>query len=96
MGFPGLGSIEKAMTFYVLRIILILVMILPMYVCICHGVTDRQIREAAARGARSIKELKMSTGCAGSCGQCATEAKSIIKQVATEQRDEQSFLPVLA
>ena len=28
-----------------------------MYVCICNGVTDHQIREAAANGCRSVAEL---------------------------------------
>jgi len=68
-----------------------------MYICTCHGVTDRQIREAGERGVRSLKELTMATGCAGSCGQCAKEAKSIL-QGATSQATQPapSFLPALA
>lgn len=43
-----------------------------MYVCICHSVTDRDIRRAVARGADSVgalqRELKVSTGC-GCCAE---------------------------
>lgn len=45
-----------------------------MYVCICNSVTDRQIREAREKGARSIealgRELKVAT-CCGRCAECA-------------------------
>jgi bacterioferritin-associated ferredoxin len=41
-----------------------------MYVCICHGVTDRAIREARARGVATIDELGAETGCGSACGAC--------------------------
>lgn len=41
-----------------------------MYICICNGVTDKQIREAAASGCRSVSELTMRTGCGANCGTC--------------------------
>lgn len=47
-----------------------------MYVCICHAVTDRDIRRAAERGASRLRdlsrELKVATQC-GRCAQCARE-----------------------
>ena len=33
-----------------------------MYICICNGVTDHQIREAAEAGCGSLTELTMRTG----------------------------------
>ena len=49
-----------------------------MYVCICNGITDKQIRRAVEDGAQSLQELREQLGVAGCCGQCATEAKSFV------------------
>lgn len=47
-----------------------------MYVCICNAVTDREIRDAARRGVRSMEalsaQLKVAT-CCGRCRDCARE-----------------------
>lgn len=51
-----------------------------MYVCVCHGVTDRQIREAAKQGCASLAELSMYTGCATGCGTCASLATEILAE----------------
>ncbi len=50
-----------------------------MYVCLCHGVTDRAIREAAECGARDLADLTAMTGCAGSCGCCAEVATATLQ-----------------
>ena len=64
-----------------------------MYVCICNGITDRAVREAAASGARDLSDLIAMTGCASSCGSCADVAVQILH----ESRREQRFpLPVLS
>jgi bacterioferritin-associated ferredoxin len=34
-----------------------------MYVCLCNGVTEREIRQTAHSGCRSMSELTMRTGC---------------------------------
>ena len=57
-----------------------------MYVCICNGVTDRQIREAAASGVRSVSELTMRTGCGATCGTCLETAADILAAHAPERR----------
>ena len=49
-----------------------------MYVCICNGITDKQIRRAVEDGAQSLQELREQLGVAGCCGQCATEAQSFV------------------
>ena len=47
-----------------------------MYVCICHGITDKDIRAAARQGACSLEalsqQLRVAT-CCGRCADCATE-----------------------
>ena len=46
-----------------------------MYVCICNGITDHQIREAAAAGCSTVAELTMRTGAGANCGSCLDMAK---------------------
>ena len=51
-----------------------------MYVCICNGVTDHQIREAAANGCRTVAELTMRTGCGATCGSCLGMAGELLDE----------------
>jgi bacterioferritin-associated ferredoxin len=50
----------------------------PMYVCICNGVTDRDIQAAASRGARTVKDLRRELGVASDCGKCASCAHELL------------------
>nr|WP_228733944.1 (2Fe-2S)-binding protein [Xanthomonas euvesicatoria] len=50
------------------------------YVCICNGVTDHQIREAAENGCASLAELTMRTGCGSNCGSCLEMAGDLLNQ----------------
>ncbi|AOL18302.1 bacterioferritin [Xanthomonas citri pv. malvacearum] len=50
------------------------------YVCICNGVTDHQIREAAENGCVSLAELTMRTGCGSNCGSCLEMAGDLLSQ----------------
>jgi bacterioferritin-associated ferredoxin len=50
-----------------------------MYVCVCKAVTDRQIREAAAGGARTLKDLRRDLGVTSDCGRCAGCARDCLK-----------------
>lgn len=64
-----------------------------MYVCICHGVTDHDIRRAAEAGCASVAELTMRTGLGSGCGSCGELAGSIL----SEARAAHAFpIPVLA
>ena len=49
-----------------------------MYVCVCNGVTDHQIREAAAAGCGSMTELTMRTGAGACCGSCVDTAAELL------------------
>jgi bacterioferritin-associated ferredoxin len=51
------------------------------YVCLCHGVTERDIRQAAAAGCRELPELTMRTGCGASCGSCLETAAGLLDEV---------------
>jgi bacterioferritin-associated ferredoxin len=49
-----------------------------MYVCICNGITDRAIREAARDGVATLADLRRRTGCADCCGSCGDLAQEIL------------------
>lgn len=48
-----------------------------MYVCLCHGITDRAIRQAAQSGEQTFEQLQVSTGLATCCGTCRDFAETI-------------------
>ncbi len=49
-----------------------------MYVCICHGVTDKDIRTAASNGACSMEALGEQLSVATCCGRCADCAREVL------------------
>jgi bacterioferritin-associated ferredoxin len=51
-----------------------------MYVCVCQAVTDRQIREAAQGGARTLKDLRRDLGVTRDCGRCASCAHECLQE----------------
>ena len=67
-----------------------------MYVCLCNGITDRAVRDAAASGARDLSDLIAMTGCASSCGSCADVAMQILHESRREQRFPLSVFPLAA
>lgn len=63
-----------------------------MYVCVCYGITDRQIREVAQAGCTSTAELTMRTGAGANCGSCLDMAAEVLEEVHGTRRQP---LPVL-
>ena len=51
-----------------------------MYVCVCQAVTDRQIRQAAEGGARTLKDLRRELGVTRDCGRCASCARECLHE----------------
>jgi bacterioferritin-associated ferredoxin len=51
-----------------------------MYVCLCKGITDTQIRAAVADGASSLREVHNSLGVASQCGKCGIIARDIVRE----------------
>jgi bacterioferritin-associated ferredoxin len=49
-----------------------------MYVCICNGITDRDIRRAAAEGAQTLGDLQRELGVGAGCGCCASCAHAVL------------------
>ncbi|KUJ84216.1 (2Fe-2S)-binding protein [Microbulbifer flavimaris] len=51
-----------------------------MYVCICKGITDRQIKEAVYDGSTSVRALRRQLGVSSQCGRCAELTQEIIEE----------------
>lgn len=51
-----------------------------MYVCICKQVKERDIIDAAERGASHMREVRECTGLGSQCGKCARYAKSVFRE----------------
>lgn len=66
-----------------------------MYVCLCHGVTDSEIRSLVHCGeVCSMRELSRRHGVATQCGKCAKCARDVIREALAE-RDADAY-PLLA
>ena len=59
-----------------------------MYVCICHAVTDRQIRACIDDGATSMRELRAELKVGTQCGKCACDVRALLKE---EKSGDSSF-----
>src|SRR5450756_1391411 len=51
-----------------------------MYVCVCHAVTDRDIRKAVDRGARSLFDVQNELPVGSCCGSCEDTAESVVHE----------------
>ena len=49
-----------------------------MYVCLCRGITDQDIKDAIANGAESYRDVREMLDLGTCCGRCAPEARMII------------------
>lgn len=51
-----------------------------MYVCLCKGITDRQIKAAIDDGASSLRQLRKALGVASQCGKCSVMTLEILDE----------------
>jgi len=51
-----------------------------MYICICHAVTEQQIRDAVREGAATVGELAARLGVSSGCGCCRPLATEVLEQ----------------
>lgn len=52
-----------------------------MYVCLCHGISDKKIRKLAIeQGVQDIREIKKCTSLGSQCGKCIRQAKEILSE----------------
>lgn len=51
-----------------------------MYVCLCTGVTDKQIRETLSEGACSVEDVMYCTGAGTGCGSCVSSIEELVRE----------------
>jgi bacterioferritin-associated ferredoxin len=51
-----------------------------MYVCVCHGISEKLIGQAIEEGVRSFEQLQSCTGVATCCGACEPCARQLLDQ----------------
>jgi bacterioferritin-associated ferredoxin len=51
-----------------------------MYVCLCKGITDSQIRRAVASGMHRFSDVREALGLATQCGKCGLAAREIFHE----------------
>ncbi|WP_123714181.1 bacterioferritin-associated ferredoxin [Sinobacterium caligoides] len=64
-----------------------------MYICLCKGITDNQIRDAVEDGVNNVRELRDLLGIASQCGKCGKEAKRVINESLHCARSNTAFYP---
>lgn len=55
-----------------------------MYVCICAAVTERQVKEAARDGVRTVEQLGACLGVGTGCGCCRELAQQVLAAEAAD------------
>ena len=69
-----------------------------MYVCLCHGITDRQVRHALREGACSVDQVMECTAAGTCCGGCRPAIAEIVERARAEGAEAPSSrhsLPML-
>lgn len=57
-----------------------------MYVCICHGFTDSQVRNLMAQGCRSLAQVyRHLSGEPPQCGKCVPYVREMVKAAAAAE-----------
>lgn len=54
-----------------------------MYVCVCSGITQKQVQEAVAQGATTTEDLRDMLNVGANCGSCLPAAENIVNSAIT-------------
>lgn len=57
-----------------------------MYVCLCKGITERDIQNAVDRG-ESFSTIRRNMGVSSECGTCTETAKKLVKLTQQQMRE---------
>ncbi len=62
-----------------------------MLVCICHGISDKDIKNAIHEGATGFRDIRASMKVGSGCGQCVSFAKALVDETVTALQSSQPF-----
>lgn len=51
-----------------------------MYVCVCHAVTEQQVRGHVADGVCTAKDMRRACGMRPGCGSCVRKIRALISE----------------
>ncbi|MER2491393.1 bacterioferritin-associated ferredoxin [Catenovulum sediminis] len=51
-----------------------------MYICLCNGITEKDIQKAAQEGCTSLVELRKKMDIANECGKCRKQAINVLRE----------------
>ena len=51
-----------------------------MIVCVCEGVSDREVREAITEGSRTLQDIGRSCGAGTDCASCCLTLRQMIDE----------------
>lgn len=60
-----------------------------MYICLCKGITDDQIRDAVESGSTHFGQVRKQLGLASQCGKCGNQAREVFNQAVEACLDEE-------
>ncbi|RUO32858.1 bacterioferritin-associated ferredoxin [Aliidiomarina sanyensis] len=58
-----------------------------MYVCLCEGVTDKEIEKAVDQGARTMRDLRRNLCVGSQCGKCTCHARDVLHEALQARPD---------
>lgn len=61
-----------------------------MYVCLCVGVSEGQIKQTLRAGACTVEEVMYCTGAGTRCGSCVPTIEDIVSEEAAEDAEAKS------
>jgi len=60
-----------------------------MYVCICHGITDKTLVKTIENGATTMKKLSSELSVGSQCGKCCQCTKKVLNQTLVKLSQQQ-------
>ncbi|MDV7340245.1 (2Fe-2S)-binding protein [Terasakiella sp. A23] len=55
-----------------------------MYVCVCNGIREKQVRKAVNDGAATVGRVFKAHGCKPECAQCVNCMRNVIEQESSQ------------
>jgi bacterioferritin-associated ferredoxin len=52
-----------------------------MYICLCNGITDRDVHRVAAGGDGTVAQIYRGLGCTPQCGKCVPVVREMVAQL---------------
>ncbi|MFT5118377.1 MAG: bacterioferritin-associated ferredoxin [Kiritimatiellia bacterium] len=67
-----------------------------MFVCLCKGITDTQIKQSIQNGASSLRDIRRELGVATQCCKCLPTAREVINEALEQQASNNTAIPLSA